>query len=293
LAPRGVGGETMFNPTQLVIDTFVEQMKAAYVRTYGLLEPEYPNVIAFVGRIALENIANSDAPYHDVNHTILVTEVGQEILKGRHISQGGVGPRDWLHFVISLLCHDIGYVRGVCFGDRDGTYVTDADGKTVTLPPGATDASLTPYHVTRSQIFVRERFGKVGMLDCDVIARNIEHTRFPVPGDGDHASTIDYPGLVRASDLIGQLADINYRRKVPALFTEFQETGTNARLGYATPADLRHAYPTFFWKAVTPFIQDGLRYLRVTQEGKQWMANLYAHVFAEEHHGALGDDRVM
>ena len=112
----------MFNPTQLVIDTFVEQMKAAYVRTYGLLEPEYPNVIAFVGRIALENIANSDAPYHDVNHTILVTEVGQEILKGRHISQGGVGPRDWLHFVISLLCHDIGYVRGVCFGDRDGTF---------------------------------------------------------------------------------------------------------------------------------------------------------------------------
>src|SRR5690349_11396582 len=89
----GAGGVLMFNPTQLVIDTFVEQLKAAYIRTYGLLEPEYPNVIAFVGRIALENIANSDAPYHDVNHTILVTEVGQEILKGRHISRGGVGPR--------------------------------------------------------------------------------------------------------------------------------------------------------------------------------------------------------
>jgi hypothetical protein len=38
---------------------------------------------------------------------------------------------------------------------------------------------------------------------------------------------------------------------------------------------------------VTPYIVDGLRYLRVTQEGKQWIANLYAHVSAKEHHGAI------
>jgi len=34
---------------------------------------------------------------------------------------------------------------------------------------------------------------------------------------------------------------------------------------------------------VTPYIQDGLRYLRGTETGKQWIANLYAHVFAMEH----------
>jgi hypothetical protein len=28
-----------------------------------------------------------------------------------------------LHFIISLLCHDIGYVRGICRGDGDGQYV--------------------------------------------------------------------------------------------------------------------------------------------------------------------------
>jgi hypothetical protein len=43
----------------------------------------------------------------------------------------------------------------------------------------------------------------------------------------------------------------------------------------------------FFWRAVRPYIGDALRYLRVTQEGKQWIANLYAHVFSEEHRGAL------
>jgi len=281
----------MFNPTQLVIDAFVEELKAGYRRIYGILEPEFPNVIAFSGRIALESIANSDAPYHDVNHTIMVTLVGQEILKGKHLSEGGVSPSDWLHFVISLLCHDIGYVRGVCRGDRDGRYVTGPEGDSVTLPRGATDASLTPYHINRSKIFVRERFGKVKLIDADVIEANIEYTRFPVPDDGAHGQTGDYPGLLRASDLIGQLADIGYTRKVAGLFAEFEENGTNAKLGYKTSADLRSAYPSFFWDVVSPFIKEGLRYLRVTQEGKHWIASLYAHVFAEEHHIlSLGPD---
>ena len=62
--------------------------------------------------------------------------------------------------MISLLCHDIGYVRGVCRGDRDGHYVSGENGKLVPISAGATDASLTPYHVARSKLFVRERFGK-------------------------------------------------------------------------------------------------------------------------------------
>ncbi len=279
----------MFNPTALVIERFVEELQTMYQRVYGLLEPGYPGIIGFIGRVALENIANSDAPYHDVNHTIMVTLVGQEILRGKHISQGGITPRDWLHFMVSLLCHDIGYVRGVCHGDGEGRYVMNAKGETTAPPPGSTDAALTPYHVNRSKLFVRERFGKVALTSIDtmVIDANIEHTRFPVPVDDEHSNRADYPGLVRAADLIGQLADPNYIRKIPALFAEFRETGTAEKLGYRNPADLRAAYPTFFWKAVTPFIAEGLRYLRVTQEGKQWIANLYAHVFAEEHHGDL------
>ena len=41
----------------------------------------------------------------------------------------------------------------------------------------------------------------------------------------------------------------------------------------------------FFWKTVRPYIGDALRYLRVTQEGQQWIANLYANVFSMEHRG--------
>jgi hypothetical protein len=233
------------------------------------MEPGYPGVISFVAQLALENIATSDAAYHDVNHTIMVTLVGQEILRGRHISVGGVTPRDWLHFVISLLCHDIGYVRGICRGDGDGSYVTNLAGDKVTLPEGATDASLTPYHVARSKLFVRERSAKALVhLDIAAIEANIEHTRFPVPEDEQHESTDDFPGLVRAADLIG-------------------ETGMSNKLKYNSVADLRANYPDFFWKTVRPYIGDALRYLRVTQEGQQWIANLYANVFSAEHRGQL------
>jgi hypothetical protein len=279
----------MFNSTQIVIDAFVHELQSMYIKSYGVLEPSYPGIISFVGRVALENIANTDAQYHDVNHTIMVTAVGQEILLGKHISVGGITPRDWLHFIVALLCHDIGYVRGVCQGDGDGRYVTSANGDTISIPEGGTDAALTPYHVSRSKLFIRERFGKVALshLDTREIETYIEHTRFPVPGDGEHASTDDFPGLLRAADLIGQLADINYLRKTSALFNEFRETGMAEKLNYKTADDLRRKYPAFFWKMVKPYIGDALRYLKVTQDGKLWIANLFANVFSIEHQNEL------
>ena len=190
----------MFNPTLVVVEAFIRELRTMYERTYGMLEPGYPGTISFVAQLALENIATSDAAYHDVNHTIMVTLVGQEILRGRHISVGSVTPHDWLHFIVSLLVHDIGYVRGICRGDGDGSYVINLAGNKVTLPEGATDASLAPYHVARSKLFVRERGANATLIRLDTaqIEANIEHTRFPVPEDEQHESTDDFPGLVRA-----------------------------------------------------------------------------------------------
>ena len=279
----------MFNPTTVVIEAFIEELQSVYLRTYGSLEPAVADVIAFVARMALEKISNSDAPYHDLNHSILVTEVGQEILRGKHMRLGGVSPRDWLHFIISLLCHDVGYVRGVCKGDHDGQYIIDASGQTVTLPLGATDALLTPHHVDRSKLFVKQRFCDVDLVDVEVILANIEHTRFPVPEENKLEDAGEYPTLLRAADLIGQLADIDYPRKSSALFTEFVETGMAETLGYRSADDLRASYPKFFWDVVSPLIQDALRYLRETQNGKRWIAMLYSHIFEEEHHvGSFG-----
>ncbi len=273
----------MFNPVDTLIEACVAELQDQYARDYGLLEPEYPHIVAWVARTVLGIIANSDAMYHNVEHTILVTLVGQQILHGKHIIEGGVTAADWLHYTVALLCHDIGYVRGVCREDRPGSYVIGTGEDRVDLAPGATDASLTPYHVDRGKLFVRQRFAGHPILDEARIEANIEHTRFPVPDEDDYATTDDYPGLVRAADLIGQLADPRYLCKLPGLFYEFEETGTNRHLGYKNPDDLRRGYPVFFWKVVSPFINDALRYLRVSPPGQQWIANLYSHVFQVEH----------
>lgn len=273
----------MFNPTQTLITSFVHELQQGYEQNYGGLKADYANIIAWSGRMALENIANSDALYHNVEHTILVTLVGQELLRGKHIRDGGVSCEDWLHFMVSLLCHDIGYVKGVCRADGDGYYATGIGEERVSLPPGVTDASLTPYHVDRGKLFIEERFGGNTWLSSERIMANLELTRFPVPNDSDHQDTKNYPGLVRAADLIGQLSDPRYLNKVSALFYEFDETGFNAKVGYKNPGDLRNQYPKFYWNVVYPYIKEGIEYLSLTQEGKQIIANLYSNVFVVEH----------
>jgi len=273
----------MFNATELLINAFVQQLQEGYRRTYGSLKSDYAEILGWAGIMALENIANSDALYHDVEHTILVTLVGQEVLRGKHIREGGVSPEDWLHCIISLVCHDIGYVRGVCRNDGSNRFATGIDNTLITLPPGASDASLTPYHVDRGKLFIQERFSGHKLIDVETIKQNIELTRFPVPAAEDHQDTINYPGMVRASDLIGQLSDPRYLRKISALFYEFEETGVNKNLRYQNPGDLRRSYPQFYWKGVYPYIQDALRYLALTQQGQQITASLYANVFMVEH----------
>lgn len=285
----------MFNATQILIDTFVEQLREGYRRTYGGLKTDYEDIIGWAGGMALENIANSDALYHNVEHTILVTLVGQEILRGKHIREGGVSCEDWLHYIISLLCHDIGYVKGVCRQDKDeeGLYATGKDGGMVRLAPGASDASLTPHHVDRGKLFITERFGGHKLIDAEVIKRSIELTRFPVPSAEDHQDTVNYAGLVRAADLIGQLSDPRYLKKITSLYYEFEETGVNKALNYNHPGDLRRNYSKFYWHGVYPFIKDALRYLQLTQQGKQIIANLYSNVFVVEHEKAEEDRRQL
>jgi hypothetical protein len=275
----------MLNLQKLMIAYFTKKIRRAYEETYSIREPDLGNIIAWTGQLALENIANSDTLYHNVEHTIMVALVGQTILRGKHLCEGGVTPINWLHFMMGTLYHDIGYVKGVCRADRDNVIATGVNGETVELERGGTNAALTPYHVDRSKLFVYERFGGKLLIDidADLVASYIEMTRFPVPNDDFYQDTNGYGGLVRAADFIGQLGCPGYLKKIPALFYEFEEIGLNKELGYQNPGDMRKNYARFYWNVVSPYIQDALRYLHVTQEGKQWVANLHSHVFEIEH----------
>lgn len=276
----------MLNIPKILIEAFVKELSKSYLENFGRLEPENSHILSWFGRLALENISNSDLLYHNIDHTMMVTLVGQEILKGKHLSEGGVTSTDWLHFMIALLCHDIGYVRGICKNDKGDMCATGIDDETIQITRDGTGAVLTPYHVDRGKLFVQERFSQTSFtkIDIDKICSYIEMTKFPIPEDDFYNDTKGYGGLVRASDLIGQLGDPQYLRKQPALFYELDEIGMASKLGYKSPGDLRKGYSGFYWKIILPYIQDALRYLRVTQEGKQWIANLHSHVFEVEHY---------
>jgi hypothetical protein len=275
----------MLNLQKLVIDRFVEELEWAYRQSYGDRMPLLGRTAAWCGKLALENIANCDALYHTVDHTVMVTMVGQAILQGKHLCEGGVSPQDWLHFTIALLCHDIGFVRGVCRQDEGNLVATGINGQRIELPPSATDAALAPIHVDRAKLFVHERFSQPLFIeiDVDLIGHYIEMTRFPIPNDSFYHETSTYAGLARAADFIGQLGDPNYLRKLPALYYELEEVDSSAKIGYKSLEDMRVNYARFYWNGVSPYIQEALRYLRVTQEGKQWIANLHSHVFDIEH----------
>jgi hypothetical protein len=276
----------MWNFYQNMIENFVKELQNAYRQTYSMMEPQYGNIIEWTGRLALENIANSDSLYHNVEHTIMVAMVGQAILKGKHLSEGGVTPQDWMQYTMALLCHDIGYVKGVCRADQFGIYATGIGSETVEIPETGTNAALTPYHVDRSKLFIKERFGGktlVDFVDPDLIASYIEMTRFPVPEGPEYQDTSSFGGLLRAADFVGQIGDPNYLRKIPALFYEFEETGENERAGYKNPGHMRDNFVKFYFSQVAPYIQDAIQFLNVTQEGKLWVASLYSHVHKIEH----------
>jgi hypothetical protein len=273
----------MLNPTSLLADALGRNLAETYRRIFGDQEPHIASGLDEAARLVIERIGSSDALYHDCQHTALVTLCVQDILRGRRLERV-VTPIDWGHTIIAALTHDIGYVRGVCAGDTAEHFVIDDAGNTITPPRGASDAFLTPYHVDRGKIMIRERFASVPFVDEERIASAIELTRFPVPEDEDHTVSDTEAGLVRAGDLIGQLGDPLYPRKLNALYHEFAETGVHEKLGYRSPADLVDHYPQFYWSKVERYISQALRYLEMTMEGKQWSATLYSHIFAIEHH---------
>src|SRR5262252_1196068 len=120
---------------------------------FGSTHPRLAEVVPAMARIALECIGNSDALYHNVEHTMLVTLAGHDILRGRAL-HAHMPAEDYAHVIIACLTHDIGYVRGLFKADDEDGYLVDAGGGKVKLPRGSSDAALLPYHVDRSKMFV-------------------------------------------------------------------------------------------------------------------------------------------
>ena len=267
----------------LATDALEEFLRSRMRRRFGSSQAHMTEIVPAAARLALECIGNSDALYHNVEHTLLVTLAGHDILHGRALHTN-VTADDYAHVIIACLTHDIGYVRGLFKEDGEDGFVIDAAGTKVALPRGSSDAGLMPYHVDRSKLYVMNRIEGMAGFDRERIAHAIEGTRFP-PLEGQRFD--EEASIVRAADFIGQLGDPNYIRKANALYHEFEEVGINRQLGYNSPADIVHRYPLFYWNRVAPHIQTEIGYLNSTSSGRQWIANLHANVFRAERNIAL------
>lgn len=276
----------MITVPELAADALGEFIGNYMRRRFGSSQTHLVEMVPSIARIALECIGNSDALYHNVEHTMLVTLAGHDILRGRAL-HSHMPAEDYAHVIVACLTHDIGYVRGVFRADDCDGYLVDEAGGKVALPRGASDAALMSYHVDRSKMFVMERIAGTTLLDRYRIARAIDGTRFPSSIPSDQEELGEEAALLRAADLIGQLGDPHYIRKANALYHEFEEAGLNRQLGYSSPADLVNLYPQFYWNSVAPHVQTAIRYLNVTASGRQWIANLYSNVFRAERDIAL------
>jgi hypothetical protein len=96
-------------------------------RRFGSTDAGLIDLIPSAARLALDCIGNSDALYHNVEHTMLVTLVGYDIMRGRALLTP-TGASDFAHLVVACLFHDIGFVRGILKGDSSDRYVIDAKG---------------------------------------------------------------------------------------------------------------------------------------------------------------------
>jgi len=268
----------MITIPELASEALGSHLAAHMGRRFGSTDAELVELVQSAARLAIDCIGNSDALYHNVEHTTLVTLCGYDILKGRRLLRE-TNASDFAHIIVACLFHDIGYVRGILNDDSADGYIIDAKGNKTQLSRGSSDAALMPYHVDRSKLYVMDRVAKSKLLDATRIANAIEFTRFPV-------STNDIGNedgmMVRAANLIGQLGDPHYLRKANALYYEFEEVGMNKQLGYDSPADLTDQYPKFYWSSISPLIQSAIRYLNVTSSGRQWIANLYSNIFSAE-----------
>lgn len=258
---------------------------ASWDRTWGLA-PAHPLIDDVEDALddALRALRRTTASYHDVHHTLGVVELAVPLFEGQARLDEDFGPADAAHGLVALAYHDIGYVRTLLEGDAAHRVRAGCGDGDFAVDPARSDAVLKPVHVDRGIARIHARYAAHPRLDAARLAACVDRTRYPVPAGDEHAVCDDLPGLCRAADLLGQVADPSYLDRIPALFHELQETGETEALGYDDPAAMRRGVPEFYEVAVAPYVGPALAALRTTPAGRVWIGHL-DHQLARARHG--------
>ena len=115
-------GNCMITVPDLATEALGSFLATHMSRRFGSTHANLIETLQSAAGLALECIGNSDALYHNVEHTMLVTLVGYDIMKGRSLLVS-TSASDYAHLIAACLFHDIGFVRGILAGDGEEGYV--------------------------------------------------------------------------------------------------------------------------------------------------------------------------
>jgi hypothetical protein len=97
----------MFTVPELAAEALGSYLSEHMGRRFGSTDAGLIERVQSAARLAIDCIGNSDALYHNVEHTMLVTLVGFDILRGRQLLIE-TNASDFEHLIVACLFHDIG-----------------------------------------------------------------------------------------------------------------------------------------------------------------------------------------
>lgn len=237
-------------PTVLTSDPSAAQaeVEAAFLAMFPNANP------AFVGRLfgwAYDCFSGNhqdyqavDACYHNFEHTLQGTLCLIRLLRGRHVASAEprLSERMFQLALAAILFHDTGYLKKR--GDAEGT-----------------GAKYTVTHVRRSADFTGQFLTEKGFCATDVQAvqnmiscTGVSAVLDVIPFQSELEKIAGF--CLATSDLLGQMAAVDYVDKLPVLFAEFAEAASYTKdqnsfvAGFSSAEDLIRKTPDFWEKIV-------------------------------------------
>jgi hypothetical protein len=163
----------------------------------------------------------SNTKYHDLEHTCAVTLATARLMHGIHVQNQTFSSRVIQLGLIGALFHDTGLIQTE--EENDGT------GAQYTIGHEDRSIALMEKHLSDKD------FPAENILDCShiIICTKLSLPLNEIPFKSEETKTMGK--VLGSADLIAQMADRNYLKKLPLLFLEFKEAGM---AGFETPLEL-------------------------------------------------------
>ncbi len=187
---------------------------------------------------AIPGVKRSNTPYHDLEHTALVSLTMGRILDGAVRSGVRFPSEELLAGLLSAIFHDTGYLQEASeIGGNGAQHTHDHETRSVTRLvefAGAMQLSRRAIALCRETIAHTSARSRTGSSDIDQFLDR-----------GDPASLL--PTYLMFADIMGQMADRAYLEKILLLFREFQQAGIDT---YENEFELLKQTPSFYLSLV-------------------------------------------